>query len=204
MYKYEETINQKYAEYDFQRHYDSLFNMFHDEKTVLKFIIIDFRNTLPYNVRPAFDNKYGFTRNGLKKIIPDNYGLEEQKFPFALSNREEPGLYFIGQIGLSPEGTEYYLIKIGGAYGRTISQRVNEYATYNPMIYHNDCVLTIRPEHKSWKTAEDNCHEFLAKNALKIAQKSKEWFYVTKEVYYQFCDLFTNEDFFYQVANGEC
>ena len=208
MYKYEIEINNKYQNFNFTEQYNQFSSLFVDENIILSLITACFRETLAYGARPSFDKYYKFTSKGLIKIgggfcSRENYGLEEEIIPMALSTVNSCGLYFIGQIGITPEGKKYYLVKIGSAIGRTIAQRVADYAGYNPMIYHNNCALTTCPKGKTWEQAENACHQFLAKQAIKKAQKTNEWFYVPEEIYFQLCDLFANEEFFYEIANGE-
>jgi len=107
--------------------------------------------------------------------------VPELKMPFALSDNHSAGLYFLGMIGVNPAGQEYYLVKIGAA--TDIAERVNAYAAYNPMIYHNNIVYNCTNIAEN----ERKAHEFLAKISYARGQKTREWFYVSKPIYYNLC-----------------
>jgi len=110
---------------------------------------------------------------------------------------EERGLYFIGMIGINPNETKYYLVKVGAT--DNIAKRVRQYGTYNPMIYIGGTVEDIDG---SLSQAETNCHEYLADKAYAYAQNAREWFYVDEKTYYELCKTFANKEMFKAIAEG--
>ena len=108
------------------------------------------------------------------------------------------GLYFIAMMAHNPEGENFYLVKIGQA--EDIGTRMQQYASHNPMIYHNNCSLYIN--HGSMNEYERNCHMFLKTMAYARAQNALEWYYVTEENYFTLCHLFESPITFASIANG--
>lgn len=155
----------------------------------------DEKGSLSSNARIAIKKYYTFVEGeGYVRIKESNFFSIEQIFPaaslpvkefdFANGKAEEAGLYFLGMIGRNPSGEDFYLVKIGCA--SNIKERVNQYRSYNPMIYHNNIIYC--PEDIDLRTAEKEAHKVLADIAIARAAHAMEWFYVDKETYFQLCD----------------
>ena len=125
------------------------------------------------------------------------YGLPTLEMPWITSDGGD-GLYFVGMIGMNPEGQEYYLVKVGRS--TNIKKRIAVYASTNPMIFHNNAYITDYD--RSVIEAESNCHRYLAENAYAIADKTEEWFYVYAEKYYELCGIFSDKEMFRAIAEG--
>ena len=127
--------------------------------------------------------------------------IEPIELPCSQKYSIEPftGLYFIGSMYIDPEDNHYYLVKIGK--GGDVGQRINQYFGYNPLIYNE--YNTIKTSGYSLEIAEENCHAYLSQWAIGIAAGTKEWYHVTKDIYFLLCDMFRDEVFFEMVANGE-
>ena len=110
--------------------------------------------------------------------------LPVKEFSFANGISENAGLYFLGMIGHSPAGEDFYLVKIGCA--SNIKERVNQYRSYNPMIYHNNIIYC--PVGVNLRALEKNAHQVLADIAIARAAHAMEWFYVDKDIYFNLCD----------------
>lgn len=111
-----------------------------------------------------------------------------------------PGLYFLGATYFNPmTNIPYYMVKIGSTH-RTVAERLKQYTTHNPMIFHDHASLpfSICPE-----ASESNCHNFLAKHAIQHPERGAEWYMVDKETYLLFCERFQSPFFFAKVASGE-
>ena len=111
-------------------------------------------------------------------------------------NEHFPGLYFNGDIKFDPNYGKMYFVKCGG--GNDISKRINQYATYNPMFYHKHTSCRM----ENWAIGESLVQSFIAKYAIGVPERSKEWFIVSEETYYKMCILFSDPILFRQVANG--
>lgn len=110
---------------------------------------------------------------------------------------ESKGLYFIGMIGINPNGTKYYLVKVGAT--ENIAKRIRQYGTYNPMLYIGGVALDIR---KQLSDAETTCHEYLAEKAYAYAKNAREWFYVDEATYFELCETFADKEMFRAIAEG--
>ena len=134
------------------------------------------------------DENFGYKR--------ETYGLPTMEMPWITSDGQD-GLYFIGMIGMNPEGEPYYLVKVGRS--SNIKRRIASYASMNPMIFHNNMYIT---EFDRDLPAETNCHRYLAENAYAIADRTEEWFYVTEEKYFELCGIFSDKEMFTAIAEG--
>lgn len=199
-YKYEEEINERIQNY----HWKEMCDCFTDEngeitQTALDAIFQDFRRPLLSNARRALEAYYRYDRTGVYRVsypAENRYNLPVMAMPCADTSTISrcDGLYFIGMIGMNPEGHNYYLVKVGSA--DDVQKRLRQYATYNPMIYIGGiCPATS-------KTSEDTAHDYLADRAIALAQNSTEWFYVTEEVYYELCEIFSDAEMFQAIAEG--
>lgn len=110
---------------------------------------------------------------------------------------EDRGLYFIGMIGINPNGTKYYLVKVGST--ENISKRIKQYGTYNPMIYIGGIATNVN---RVLSEAETTCHEYIANKSYAYAQNAREWFYVDEEVYFELCQTFADKEMFKAIAEG--
>ena len=54
-------------------------------------------------------NRQGNENFGYKR---ETYGLPTMEMPWITSDGQD-GLYFVGMIGMNPEGEPYYLVKVG-------------------------------------------------------------------------------------------
>ena len=144
-------------------------------------------------------NKFIKKKQKKKQYYPVNGNLPKLELPCADASclPEGRGLYFIGMIGINPNETKYYLVKIGSA--ENIAKRVRQYGTYNPMIYIGGAIENIDGR---LSDAETTCHEYLADKAYAYAQNAREWFYVNEETYYELCDIFANKEMFKAIAEG--
>lgn len=200
MYKYEEAINKRIKEYDWNKTIEVFRN---DDGTVEQWVIDvvyrDFRMPLDANARHGLESHYYYNEYGVFK--KDEFTSKIAEVPIkeiecAMTNNlpTEEGLYFVGMIGNNPIGEEYYLVKVGTA--KNIKKRLQDYATYNPMIYIGGYLCVS----KNRELCETRCHNFLTSMAYAQAQNSKEWFYVDKETYFALCDIFGDMDKFEIIA----
>lgn len=116
-----------------------------------------------------------------------------------ITERGMRGLYFVAMMAHNPDGKNFYLVKIGKA--EDIGSRMRQYASHNPMIYHNNCSLYINEGRL--EPYEHNCHNFLNNIAFGRAQNSLEWYYVNEKDYYTLCDLFASPSTFAAIACGK-
>lgn len=196
MTKYEEKIEARMKEYDWQGMVQTMtWDGEEISRGFLDAIFRDFQAPLDSNCRRALKQYYEYDKNGLHKrtdlnTIPvlDMPCAEYENLPNAR------GVYFLGMIGTNPDGKSYYLVKVGSS--ENIRTRVRQYATYNPMIYIGGYCLTNRGN------AENLCHNYLRKNAYAIALHADEWFYVDEETYFDLCDTFGDMNMFKAIAEG--
>lgn len=152
------------------------------------------KGSLSSNARIAIKKYYDFVEGeGYVRVKESNLFSIESLFPaaslpvkefdFANGEADCPGLYFLGMIGRNPNGEDFYLVKIGCA--KNIKERVNQYRSYNPMIYHNNIIYC--PD-INLKEAEKQAHRALADLAIARAAHAMEWFYVDKETYFALCE----------------
>ena len=180
------------------------------EDGFFKYGINAFRGHLSQNARRAFDRYYILTKDGPVRGTPTVQTIEEYKVmpptifeasPYIDTDEHFQGLYFIGMVGYNPVTLEKsYLVKIGKS--SDIGNRMKQYMSMNPMLYHNHCSLGV-PRTGTLNNYERNCHAFLAENCIKRPTGSSEWFYVTEENYMKFCDKFFDPDYFEIIARGE-
>lgn len=117
----------------------------------------------------------------------------------AITEQGMRGLYFVAMMAHNPDDTNFYLVKVGKA--EDIGNRMKQYASHNPMIYHNNCSLYI--SEGNLDPYEHNCHIFLSNIAFGRAQNSLEWYYVNEKDYYALCDLFSSPSTFAAIACGK-
>jgi hypothetical protein len=162
-----------------------------------------FLNGASANLKSNFDRHYEVTLEGIKCKDKESAvdALPILKMPCIDCDYNKAGIYFVAMIGITPDNHKYYLIKNGKA--DHVKDRIKQYASHNPMIYHNNCYLPIDPTQENILTTEANCHEYIAKRAYARAQNTKEWFYVDEKTYYELCDTFANHEKFRAIGNGE-
>ena len=198
MFKYEIEIEKVWNE---QHKIIKIFADYHKNKSVEDFFV----SMLTPTTRISYRKYYKLTKNGPVRVksatttAAQRANLPVMAMPCADSDEHFAGLYFNGMIGCTPDNTKYYLVKVGQAID--IAKRMRNYATHNPMIYHNNQSLRIDDAKKrdEWET---NCHDWIASHAYAVAQNSNEWFYVDEKTYYKMCDLFSTKDGFTMVALG--
>ena len=174
----------------------------HEVASLLK---TDFLSGASPCLRQSFSKNYDITEDGIVRRGRKAWEtVPEITMECAKSDGKKSGLYFLGMIGITPDEKKYHLVKVGWAQpGRPIESRVNDYRTYNPMIYHNNSYLeTGEFDVENGKTAEDNCHWYIAERAYGRAQGSHEWFYVDEETYYELCETFADKEMFKAIAEG--
>lgn len=199
---YEEKINQRIKEYNWQGMCELMTFEGTEELTskILDAIFQDFRRPLDANCRRALDRYYTYDKDGIhynggyKKTI---YGLSEMKMPCVDCNTHLSGLYFVGMIGVTPDDHKYYCVKVGMA--DDIANRIMTYVRHNPMIYHNNIYITNK---ESDSLSETRCHEYIAERAYSVAQNTEEWFYVDEETYFDLCSTFADKEMFKAIAEG--
>lgn len=197
-YKYEQQIEERIQEYDWEGMCKLLtWDDSEFKPAYLSFIFRDFRAPLNTNARRALDLYYTYDETGVHK--KENIeSLPTMTMPCADTSNitTHSGLYFIGMIGTNPDGQNYYLVKIGAS--TNIKSRLRQYATYNPMIY----IGGVCEMNRDLKEAEKTAHDYLRDNAIAIAQNASEWFYVTEEKYYELCTTFADKEMFKAIAEG--
>jgi hypothetical protein len=204
MFKYEEEINARLANFDYKETWDEWEEIYPEGEGC--FISLAFSEGLSPNAKLALKKYYRFTKDGLVKVgggfhnpqREERFNLPIMEMSCAKCNYQGSALYFLGMMCNNPEGKEYYLVKIGAS--KETARRVREYAVTNPMIFHDNIILPC--DEKDLKEKEYNCHKYLASMAYAIAQNSFEWFYVTKENYFLLCQMFKDNTFFQMVADG--
>ena len=194
-YKYEEQINKRIKEYNWERMvemmtWDDEFN-----QSSLDLIFRDFQAPLDSNCRRALKQYYEYDKTGVHlreslDMLPvlDMPCAEYDTLPNA------KGVYFLGMIGTNPDGKTYYLVKIGSS--DNIRTRVRQYATYNPMIYIGGYCVIDKSD------AETLCHRYLRDNAYAVALHTDEWYYVDEKTYYELCDTLSDMNMFKAIAEG--
>lgn len=145
--------------------------------------------------------RYPFKRFGdktLKQIPFSEYGFDGSLI--LEENEKQPGLYFI-TCPCDSEG--YYYVKIGQAIN--VYNRIKQYQTYNPAIVHfgDDGFLPVKKNNLD--LYESNCHNYLAKFAIGLAEGSHEWFILKEKEFDIICNSFTTTLYnnrFLQIAQG--
>lgn len=148
---------------------------------------------------PQYKNKF-IKKSSKKKTYYSVTGeLPKLEIPCASTEwlPEDRGLYFIGMIGVNPNGTKYYLVKVGST--ENLAKRIRQYGSYNPMIYIGGILQSLDGKISDAETA---CHEYLSERAYAYAQNAREWFYVSEETYYELCETFANKEMFTAIAEG--
>jgi hypothetical protein len=152
-----------------------------------------FYAALSPNSRAAFvRHKYNITKEGpvnQKRKAESTYAGIEEHFS---------GLYFVGMVGINPITKQIlYMVKIGQA--QDIGDRMRQYLSMNPLIYHNNCSLPVRDfdDKNKW---ERNCHKYLDEISIDRPAGSREWFEVTEKDYRFLCDALSNELNFLSLA----
>lgn len=212
IYKYEREAEQRISEQDWAKEFQAWKKFGATDEQAIKFTRADFLYGTSAALKASFDKHYRITEEGVIRITehkdPGQYfkentqvsrhtwGLPTMEMPWITSDGED-GLYFVGMIGMNPEGEAYYLVKVGQS--KDIKKRIAGYASMNPMIFHNNMYIT---EFNRDLPAESNCHRYLAENAYAIADRTEEWFYVTEEKYYELCGIFSDKEMFRAIAEG--
>ena len=89
------------------------------------------------------------------------------------------GLYLIGDPKFNPiTKEEFYFVKVGLSY-TSISRRMNEYKTNNPLMYNQNYLYT---NHELTDILEELAHIQLKAIGKKV-NGQKEWFEVSRETY---------------------
>lgn len=142
-------------------------------------------------------------------MIIDNifYNIENP-----LGNRtaipKQAGLYLVGNVVFNPITEEtFYLIKIG--MSTNLYNRMKDYSTSNPMMFHIDYKIIEDDEDygniakykrtalvgKKVKSVEEQYHRAMERLHFTHFEYAQEWFIVSKEVYFEICtkkfDFFT-------------
>ena len=211
VYKYEQEVEKRIQDLDWAAEFKAAKELGLNDEEAAKFIRTEFLMGASNNLRTCFDYHYRITENGVVRITehkdPQDYlkPVEKKTEVFGLPFMEMPcitsdggdGLYFVGMIGMSPEGTPYYLAKVG--MSKDIKKRIAGYASMNPMIYHNNMYIT---DYDRSIDGEHNCHAYIASRAYAVAQNTEEWFYVDEATYFDLCDIFANKEMFKAIAEG--
>ena len=128
----------------------SMFNLNYSQEQINTI----FYAALSPNSRAAFvRHKYNITKEGpvnQKRKAESTYAGVEEHFS---------GLYFVGMVGINPITKQIlYMVKIGQA--QDIGDRMRQYLSMNPLIYHNNCSLPVRDfdDKNKW---EKNCHKYM-------------------------------------------
>jgi hypothetical protein len=211
VYKYEREVEERIKDLDWGAEIRAAKSLGLTDEQADRFIRTEFLEGASSALRASFAKHYRITEEGVIRItehkepgancVPGRrngltYGLPVMEMPWITSDGGD-GLYFIGMIGMNPEGDPYYLVKVGCS--SNIKKRIAGYASMNPMIFHNNTYIT---EFDRGLPAEANCHRYLAENAYAIADRTEEWFYVTEEKYFELCGTFANKEMFKAIAEG--
>lgn len=212
VYKYEREVEERIKDLDWGAEIRAAKSFGMTDEQADRFIRTEFLEGASNALRASFAKHYRITEEGVVRITEHKepgansisgrrngftYGLPVMEMPWITSDGGD-GLYFIGMIGMNPEGEPYYLVKVGRS--NNIKKRIAGYASMNPMIFHNNMYITDFD--KSNVEAEHNCHRYLAENAYAIADKTEEWFYVTEEKYFELCGIFSDKEMFTAIAEG--
>jgi hypothetical protein len=193
MFKYEQEIQRANKEYQrYCKEFSENGTLSSDDEDTAR--MFAYYGSLSSNTRIAIDKYYNFVEGeGYIRVKESNSFSIENLFPaaslpvkefdFANGEADCPGLYFLGMIGRNPNGEDFYLVKIGCA--KNIKERVNQYRSYNPMIYHNNIIYCPDAD---LREAEKQAHRALADFAIARAAHAMEWFYVDKETYFALCE----------------
>ena len=193
MYKYEEEIQKRIEEFNWEEEYKT-WNFGDDKETTLKITFSFFKTNLSQYACKVLARDYTYDEHGIYKKETDTLPIMSMPVADTSNLPHKNGVYFIGMIGVNPDGQKYHLVKVG--YSSDIHDRVSQYASYNPMLYVGGCVTYVGEEH------EKICHAYLEKKAIARAQNAKEWYYVDEKTYFELCNKFSNETEFIKVILG--
>ena len=193
MYKYEEEIQKRIEEFNWEEEYKT-WNFSDDKETTLKITFSFFKTNLSQYACKVLARDYTYDEHGIYKKETDTLPVMSMPVADTSNLPHKNGVYFIGMIGVNPDGQKYHLVKVG--YSSDIHDRVAQYASYNPMLYIGGYVNPASEEH------EKICHKYLEKRAIARAQNTKEWYYVNEEMYYELCNIFSNRNEFIKIALG--
>lgn len=106
------------------------------------------------------------------------------------------GLYIVGDIKYDPTYGKIFLMKCGGS--SDVEKRMKQYATHNPMFFHDGTSLPCY----DWSIKEKTVQKFLAQVSIGVPPVSDEWYILPEETYFRLCELFKDKIFFNSVASG--
>lgn len=196
MYKYEEEIQKRVEEFNWEAQFNAIDSLFNGEreKENVEFIFRAFQAPLNANCRVALKKHYRYDKTGVYK--KEDNSLPVMSMPVADTSKlpHDMGVYFVGMIGINPTGQKYYLVKVG--FSSDVHDRVSQYASYNPMLYVGGYVRTVSEER------EKVCHAYLERRAIARAQNAKEWYYVDEKTYFELCDTFSDKTEFTKIVLG--
>lgn len=155
------------------------------KKKVCDFKVLEYNNNLPIINLPG---SQPYNTSTLTRLFTD----PDNAHPYS-------GVYFIGIMAFDPQGNKYYLVKVGSA--NDCEKRINQYFTYNPIIYTNNTYLHVSIENIN--LAEANCQAYLSQFADGIARGTHEWFHMSETNYFLMCDMFKDKTTFEMIAKGE-
>ncbi len=110
------------------------------------------------------------------------------------------GLYLVGNVVLNPVTNEaFYLIKVG--MSTNLYNRMTNYSTSNPMMFHIDYKVIEDDEDfskiasykrttfrgRKIKPIEEQYHKAMEELNFTHFEYAKEWFIVSKEIYFEIC-----------------
>lgn len=211
VYKYEQEVEKRIKDLDWGAEIRAAKSLGLNDDEADKFIRTEFLMGASSALKASFAKHYRITEDGVIRITEHKdpgqdlkpaekkttvLGLPFMEMPWITSDGGD-GLYFVGMIGMNPEGNPYYLVKVG--VSKNIKKRIAGYASMNPMIYHNNMYIT---DYDRSVDGEHNCHAYLASRAYAVAQNTEEWFYVDEETYFDLCDIFANKEMFKAIAEG--
>ena len=106
------------------------------------------------------------------------------------------GLYIVGDIKYDPHYGKLFLMKCGGS--NDIEKRMKQYATHNPMFFHDNTSLPCN----DWQLKEKTVQHFLERVSIGVPPVSDEWYILPEATYFKLCELFQDKMFFASVASG--
>ena len=203
-YKYEIEVEERIKDLDWGAEIKAAKEFGLNDEEADRFIRSEFLMGASPALRASFAKHYKITEDGVvrrERTRPQEpwETVPPIDMPCASSDETEPGLYFVGMIGITPDEKKYYLVKVGEGK-RAIGSRIGDYKTYNPMIYHNGCCL--KQSEYNCPKGETNCHWYLAERAYGRAQGSREWYYVDEATYFELCEIFSDKEMFKAIAEG--
>lgn len=208
VYKYEQEVEKRIKDLDWGAEIKAAKRLGLTDEQADKFIRTEFLEGASPALRASFAKHYRITEEGVIRITEHKepgrdivkrtvvHGLPIMEMPCITSDGGD-GLYFVGMIGMNPDGNPYYLAKVGRS--SNIKKRIAGYASMNPMIYHNNMYIT---DYDRNIDGEHNCHMYLASRAYAVAQNTEEWFYVDEATYFDLCNIFADKEMFTAIAEG--